>query len=181
MLYPSIQELLKKTEKDGKVRLNKYSLVMATAKCARMITNEYLRERQIAERMIANKETDRDLASLIKKEYRDEKAVKNVVWDLKNGEFEVFLPGEEGYEDSTVVVEQIPELPKEPERVEKNLFKSEKVDEEEVLDDGEDEDEEFDDRDDEQDDDFDSKELMGASEVFDDDNGYSVDENSDKE
>lgn len=181
MLYPSIQELLKKTEKDGKVRLNKYSLVMATAKCARMITNEYLRERQIAERMIANKETDRDLASLIKKEYRDEKAVKNAVWDLKNGEFEVFLPGEEGYEDSTVVVEQIPELPKEPERVEKNLFKSEKVDEDEVLDDGEDEDEEFDDRDDEQDDDFDSKELMGASEVFDDDNGYSVDENSDKE
>ena len=78
MLYPSIQELLKATEKDGEVRLNKYSLVMATAKCARMITNEYLRERQVAEKMIANKETDRDLASLIKKEYRDEKAVKSL-------------------------------------------------------------------------------------------------------
>lgn len=176
MLYPSIQELLKVTEKDGEARLNKYSLVMATAKCARMITNEYLRERQIAERMIANKETDRDLASLIKKEYRDEKAVKNAVWDLKNGEFEVFLPGEEGYEDSTVVVEQIPELPKEPERTEKNPFKSEKVDEDEVLDDGADEElEEFDD---EPEDDFDSKELMGAHEVFDDDSGYTVGEDS---
>lgn len=181
MLYPSIQELLKATEKDGEVRLNKYSLVMATAKCARMITNEYLRERQVAEKMIANKETDRDLASLIKKEYRDEKAVKNAVWDLKNGEFEVFLPGDEGYEDSTVVVEQIPELPKEPERVDKNPFKSEKVDEDEVIDDGEDEDEEFDDRDDEQDEEFDSKELMGANEVFDDDNGYSVDEDINNE
>ncbi len=178
MLYPSIQELLKVTEKDGEARLNKYSLVMATAKCARMITNEYLRERQIAERMIANKETDRDLASLIKKEYRDEKAVKNAVWGLKNGEFEVFLPGDEGYEDSTVVVEQIPELPKEPERTEKNPFKSEKVDEDEVLDDGADEElEEFDDEP-EAYDDFDSKELMGAHEVFDDDSGYTVDEDS---
>lgn len=173
MLYPSIQELLKATEKDGEIRLNKYSLVMASAKCARIITNEYLRERQIAEKLIANKETDKDLASLIKKEYRDEKAVKNAVWGLKNGEFEVFMPGEEGYEDSTVIVEQIPELPKEPERYERPSYKDEKPSEEEVFDDGADED--FDDFD-EKDDELDSKELMGAKEVFDDDSGFDVTE-----
>ena len=31
MLYPSIQELLKVTEKDGEERLNKYSVTMASA------------------------------------------------------------------------------------------------------------------------------------------------------
>ena len=53
MLYPSIQELLTATAKDGEEKLNKYSVVMATAKCARMITNEYIEERHIAERKIA--------------------------------------------------------------------------------------------------------------------------------
>ena len=50
MLYPSIQELLKATSKDGQERLNKYSITMATAKCARLITNEYLEERYNAEK-----------------------------------------------------------------------------------------------------------------------------------
>ena len=76
MLYPSIQELLKATAKDGKEKLNKYSVVMATAKCARVITNDYIEQRHIAEKKIANKETDKDLASLIKKEYRDVYSIK---------------------------------------------------------------------------------------------------------
>lgn len=168
MLYPSIQELLKVTEKDGKERLNKYSITMATAKCARMITNEYIKERQVAERKVANKETDKDLASLIKKEYRDEKAVKNALREMKNGEFEVYLPGEEGYEESTVIVENY-------EPVEKNDYtpKFQKLvvpsDEEE----NEDEDEVFDDFEDEK---IDSAELMGADQVFTDDNGFSIED-----
>ena len=112
MLYPSIQELLTATAKNGQERLNKYSVTMATAKCARIITNEYVAQRRTAERKIANKETEKDIGSLVNKEYRDEKAVKNALREMKEGSFEVYLPGEEGYEESTVVVENYEE-PKE--------------------------------------------------------------------
>ena len=104
MLYPSIQELLTATAKDGEEKLNKYSIVMATAKCARIITNEYIEQRHVAEKKVANKETEKDISSLINKEYRDEKAVKNALREMKDGKFDVFLPEEEGYENSIVEV-----------------------------------------------------------------------------
>lgn len=69
MIYPSIDEITKN-------QYNRYTLCIAVAKCARIITDEYVRQRENAERMLANKETDKTLASLIKREYRDEKAVK---------------------------------------------------------------------------------------------------------
>ena len=98
MLYPSIQELLKlSADEQGNERLNKYTLVMATAKCARIITNEN-RARKDAEK--ANGER-RDY----KKEFpKDEKAVRSAVRSLRNGEFDVFFEGDEGYEDSVVDV-----------------------------------------------------------------------------
>lgn len=102
MIYPSIQELTKD-------KFNKYTLVIATAKCARLVTTEYTKQRDVAERMIANKETEKSLASMIKKEYRDEKAVKNAVVRMKAGDFQVVLPGEEGYEDSIVDIEALEE------------------------------------------------------------------------
>ncbi len=168
MLYPSIQEILKATAKDGEERLNKYSVTMATAKCARMITNEYIKERQIAEKKVANKETDKDLASLIKKEYRDEKAVKNALREMKEGDYEIYLPGEEGYEESNVIIENY-------EPVEKNDYtpKFQKS----VLatsNDDENEEEDFDDFED--DEEIDSAELMGAEEVFNDDNGFTIED-----
>ena len=105
MIYPSIQDLLKLSpDGEGNQRLNKYMLVMATAKCARVITNEYLKDRKKAEKLIAEKKTDKDLASMIKKEYRDEKAVKNAVKELNEGEFSLYFPGVEGYESSIVDV-----------------------------------------------------------------------------
>ena len=53
MIYPSIQDLLKLSpDGEGNQRLNKYMLVMATAKCARVITNEYLKDRKKAEKAI---------------------------------------------------------------------------------------------------------------------------------
>ena len=108
MIYPSIQDLLKLSpDGEGNQRLNKYMLVMATAKCARVITNEYLKDRKKAEKLIAEKKTDKDLASMIKKEYRDEKAVKNAVKELNEGEFSLYFPGDEGYEDSIVDVRTI--------------------------------------------------------------------------
>jgi len=73
MIYPSIDDLTR-----GKY--NRYTLVIATAKCARMVTDEYVKQREHAEKMIANKDNDnKSLVSMIKREYRDEKAVKNAI------------------------------------------------------------------------------------------------------
>ncbi|MBR0302275.1 MAG: hypothetical protein IJQ80_00330 [Clostridia bacterium] len=82
MIFPSINDL-------SKGKYDKYTLVIATAKCAREITDEYVVQREYAERKIANKETDKSIAALIKKEYRDEKAVKNAVQGLYDGRFKI--------------------------------------------------------------------------------------------
>ncbi len=81
MIYPSVNDL----SKDGKY--NRYTLVIAASKCARILTDEYVKEREYAEKLIANKETDKNLISLIKREYRDEKAVKSAINKLYEGEF----------------------------------------------------------------------------------------------
>jgi len=85
MIYPSISELTD----NGKI--NRYTLVVATAKCARIITDEYVKQRDYAEKLAMNKESDRskNIANLIKKEYRDEKAVKNAINGLHSGEFRI--------------------------------------------------------------------------------------------
>lgn len=88
MIFPSINDL-------SKDKYNKYTLVIATAKCARLITDEYVLQREAAEKRIANKETDKPLASMIRKEYRDEKAVKNAVYGLYDGNY-VILEDEAG-------------------------------------------------------------------------------------
>ncbi len=80
MIYPSIEDLTK-----GKY--NRYELVIATAKCARIVTDEYIKQRETAEKLIADKQTDKSLSSMIKREYRDEKAVKNAINRLYSGEF----------------------------------------------------------------------------------------------
>lgn len=162
MLYPSIQELLTATAKDGEERLNKYSITMATAKCARVITNDYIEQRHLAEKRVANKETDKDISSLINREYRDQKAVKNALREMKDGKFEVYLPNEEGYESAIVEVANYVE-PKEEYKPYKQLNK---VSEEEQ---------------DDQFDDFDSKDLMDAEEVFTEEAGYTVADAEDME
>ena len=158
MLYPSIQELLTATAKDGEERLNKYSVTMATAKCARMITNDYIEQRYVAEKKVANKETDKDISSLINKDYRDEKAVKNALYEMKAGKFEVYLPNEEGYESSIVEVENYVE-PKEEFKPFKQMMQESKAAMEETS---------------SAYDDFDSKELMDADEVFTNEEGFTV-------
>ena len=155
MLYPSIQELLTATAKDGEEKLNKYSVVMATAKCARVITNEYIEQRHIAEKKVANKETDKDIGSMVNKNYRDEKAVRNALYEMKDGKFEVYLPGEDGYESSTVNVVDYVE-PKEEFKPYKQMMMEKNAAKTDAFDD------------------FDSKELMDAQEVFANDDGYSV-------
>ena len=81
MITPSLDSLTQ----DNKY--NRYTLVIAVAKCARKVTEEYVAQREEAERMLANKETDKSLSALIKKDYRDEKAVRIGINRLSQGEY----------------------------------------------------------------------------------------------
>ena len=84
MIHPTIQELTY----DGK--FNRYELALATAKCARKITNEYVRQRDAAEKaMTGNKDTDKPLMNMIDREYRDEKAVKIAINKIHRGEYTI--------------------------------------------------------------------------------------------
>ena len=99
MLYPTIEELTQ-----GKY--NRYELALATAKCARLITNEYVRQHDLAEKSITgNKETDKPLNTMIDRELRDEKAVHVAVNRLRDGVF-VIDP------EAGDIVDIVPEEPK---------------------------------------------------------------------
>ena len=83
MLYPTINELTRD-------EYNRYELALATAKCARMLTDEYVRQREAAEKTATgNKEADRNIMNMINKEYRDEKAVKNAITRIHRGEYKI--------------------------------------------------------------------------------------------
>ena len=82
MIHPSIDELTQ-----GK--FNRYTLVVATAKGARLVTDEYVKQREEAEEMIQRKETDKSLISLIEPEYRNEKAVKIAIRRINEGYYVV--------------------------------------------------------------------------------------------
>nr|MBQ5811195.1 DNA-directed RNA polymerase subunit omega [Clostridia bacterium] len=69
--------------------LNRYELVIATAKCARLITDEYVEQRATAEKLVERKETDKPISALIDKDLRDEKAVRNAVERLKDGQYKI--------------------------------------------------------------------------------------------
>ena len=87
---PSVEELTK----DG---LNRYELVIATAKCAHLITDEYVEQRTYAEKLIERKETDKPISALMDKDIRDEKAVKNAVERLHAGLYRIVHPGDPDY------------------------------------------------------------------------------------
>lgn len=81
MLYPTIDELTK-----GK--FNRYELSMATAKCARLVTDEYVKQREDAEKAnTGNKETDKPINAMIDKELRDEKAVRTAIRRIRDEEY----------------------------------------------------------------------------------------------
>ena len=87
MITPSIEQLTQ-----GK--FNRYALVIATAKCARIVTDEYVAQREEAEKKIADKKTEKTLASQIDRDIRDNKAVENAVQRLYKGDFSVVIPEE---------------------------------------------------------------------------------------
>ena len=95
MLHPTIEELTKG-------EYNRYELALATAKCARLITDEYVRQHDAAEKSITgNKETDRPINTMIDKELRDEKAVHVAVNRLYEGEYVIDLHANEATEALT--------------------------------------------------------------------------------
>ena len=83
MLYPTINQLTQ-----GK--FNRYELAVATAKCARIVTSEYVKQRECAEKSITgNKETNRPIDAMISAELRDEKAVRVAVKRIYKGDFTI--------------------------------------------------------------------------------------------
>ena len=93
MLHPTIDELTRG-------QYNRYELALATAKCARMITDEYVRQHDVAEKSITgNKETDRPLNTMIDKELRDEKAVHVAVNRIKDGAYVIDVHANEKKDD----------------------------------------------------------------------------------
>ena len=83
MLYPTIDELTQ-----GKY--NRYELALATARCARLITDEYVRQHDVAEKsQTGNKETDRPINTMIERELRDEKAVKVAIGRIYRGDYAI--------------------------------------------------------------------------------------------
>ncbi len=86
MIYPSISDLTKE-------KYNRYELVIAVAKSARMITDEYVKERETAEKMTqGTKDADKAAFAMIKREFRDEKAVKSAINRLFTGDFIILDP-----------------------------------------------------------------------------------------
>lgn len=87
MIYPTIDQLTK-----GK--FNRYELVVGVAKCARIVTDEYVNMRAAAQKLIDNHETDKSLSALIDPEYKDKKAVKIAISKLEDGRFKMVHPEE---------------------------------------------------------------------------------------
>ena len=101
MLKPTIKDLTKD-------QYNRYELTLATAKAARQLTDEYVRQREEAEKaMTGNKESDRNLINNIDKDLKDEKAIKNAITRFHDGRYEIYreeatsAPVEELVEEST--------------------------------------------------------------------------------
>ena len=83
MLHPTIDELTNQ-------EFNRYEIALATAKCARMFTDEYVKQKEAAERAMGNsKDADRSVINKLNKEYREEKALKNALTMIKAGDYKL--------------------------------------------------------------------------------------------
>ena len=83
MIYPTIQDLTKGN-------YNRYQLAIATAKCARLITDEYVKQRVAAESALAgSKEGGSTIGTLIDPVLANEKAVKNAINRINDGEYAI--------------------------------------------------------------------------------------------
>lgn len=98
MLHPTFNEL-------SKDKFNRYQLAIAAAKCAREVTDEYVSQREAAEKsQTGNKETDKPVNTMIDQQLKDEKAVKIAIERIYNGQY--------------TIVEQMPEAVEEAKEAE---------------------------------------------------------------
>ena len=110
MLHPTIEELTQGN-------YTRYELALATAKCARIITNEYVRQHDIAEKsQTGNKETDKPINTMIDRELRDEKAVKVAINRIYDGKYVIGV--EEETEEAEAAVEETEAAAEDAESVE---------------------------------------------------------------
>lgn len=96
MIYPTIKELTGD-------KFNRYQLAIATAKCARIITDEYSTQRKNAEKQLTgNKDIDRPMMEhAVNADYRDRKAVKIAIEKIYDGEFSIREKAEEPAAEET--------------------------------------------------------------------------------
>jgi DNA-directed RNA polymerase subunit K/omega len=87
MIYPTVEQLT-----NGE--FNRYELVVGVAKCARIVTDEYIDMRTRMQKLIDNHETEKPLSALIDPEYKDQKAVKIAIAKLESGRFRMKHPEE---------------------------------------------------------------------------------------
>ena len=85
MIHPTVEKL-------SKGEFNRYELVVGIAKCARVVTNEYVELRAKAQKMVDDHLTDKSLAALIPQEYKDQKAVKIAIARLDEGRYRMVRP-----------------------------------------------------------------------------------------
>ena len=99
MIYPTFSELTKD-------QFNRYQLAIATAKCARIVTDEYVKQREEAEKVaLGNKDTDKPLQTMIDKELKDEKAVKIAINRIYKGEYAIAEVEEAPVDEEAIEIE----------------------------------------------------------------------------
>ena len=103
MIYPTIDELTKG-------EYNRYQLAIATAKCARLITDEYVKQRAAAESTLTGtKEGGGSIVSLIDQDLADKKAVKNAIDSMKAGKYQIVdAPEAEPAVEEELALEETP-------------------------------------------------------------------------
>lgn len=84
MLYPSVQQLTND-------KINRYALVIATAKGARIITDKVAKEREEAEM----RRDPKDTKPLFTPDSVNEKSVTLTIDKIMNGEFKIKVPAED--------------------------------------------------------------------------------------
>ena len=87
MIHPTVEKL-------SKGEFNRYELVVGVAKCARIVTNEYVELRAKAQKMVDDHITDKSLGALIPQEYKDQKAVKIAIARLDEGRYRMARPND---------------------------------------------------------------------------------------
>ena len=83
MIKPGIEE------RSNEGKQNRQVLCVATAKCARIVTDEYVEQFNNAQNQVANKETDKSISQLIQRDLRDDKAVKVAIRRLYTNEYKI--------------------------------------------------------------------------------------------